>query len=89
MPTKWLQERHNGSKNDTGIGFEGPGVVTFARRSVMESTHGGTTYFGEKRYRGTSLTRNSPHPLEPPYDPKYVLLQVPVGALFLVSEVPL
>jgi hypothetical protein len=28
MPTKWLQERHNGSKNDTGIGFEGPGVVT-------------------------------------------------------------
>ena len=27
MPTKWLQERHNGSKNDNGIGFEGPGVV--------------------------------------------------------------
>ena len=26
MPTKWLLERHNGSKNDTGIGFEGPGV---------------------------------------------------------------
>ena len=23
MPTKWLQERHNGSKNDTGIGFAG------------------------------------------------------------------
>ena len=26
MPMKWLQERHNGSKNDTGIGFEGPDV---------------------------------------------------------------
>ena len=26
MLTKWLQERHNGSKNDTGIRFEGPGV---------------------------------------------------------------
>ena len=27
MPTKWLQERLNGSKNDPGRGFEGPGVV--------------------------------------------------------------
>ena len=27
MPTKWLQERVNGSKNELGIGFEGPGVV--------------------------------------------------------------
>jgi hypothetical protein len=27
MPTKWLQERTNGSKNAPGIGFEGPGVV--------------------------------------------------------------
>jgi hypothetical protein len=27
MPTKWLQERPNGSKNDLGIGFDGPGVV--------------------------------------------------------------
>ena len=26
MPTKWLQERGNGSKNEDGIGFEGPGV---------------------------------------------------------------
>jgi hypothetical protein len=23
MPTKWLQKRHNGSKNDTGMGFKG------------------------------------------------------------------
>jgi len=27
MPTKWLHERANGSKNEHGIGFEGPGVV--------------------------------------------------------------
>ena len=26
MPTKWLQERTNGSKNEPVIGFEGPGV---------------------------------------------------------------
>ena len=26
MPTKWLQERTNGSKNAPGIGFEGPGL---------------------------------------------------------------
>ena len=26
MPTKWLQERTNGSKNAPVIGFEGPGV---------------------------------------------------------------
>ena len=26
MPTKWLQERPNGSKNVLGIGFGGPGV---------------------------------------------------------------
>jgi hypothetical protein len=26
MPTKWLQERVDGSKNGHGIGFEGPGV---------------------------------------------------------------
>jgi len=26
MPTKSLQERANGSKNELGIGFEGPGV---------------------------------------------------------------
>ena len=26
MPTKWLQERADGSKNGHGIGFEGPGV---------------------------------------------------------------
>ena len=26
MPTKWLQQRANGSKNEPGIGFEGPGV---------------------------------------------------------------
>ena len=26
MPTKWLQKRPNGSKDDPGIGFEGPGV---------------------------------------------------------------
>ena len=29
MPTKWFQERADGSKNGHGIGFEGPGVVTF------------------------------------------------------------
>ena len=29
MPTKWLQERTNGSKNAPGIGFEGPGVGLF------------------------------------------------------------
>ena len=28
MPTKWLQERADGSKNGHGIGFEGPGVVS-------------------------------------------------------------
>ena len=27
MPTKWLQELTNGSKNAPGIGFEGPGVA--------------------------------------------------------------
>ena len=27
MPTKWLQQRADGSKNGHGIGFEGPGVV--------------------------------------------------------------
>ena len=27
MLTKWLQERPNGSKNDPGVGFEGPGVT--------------------------------------------------------------
>ena len=26
MPTKWLQERTNGSKKGLGIAFEGPGV---------------------------------------------------------------
>ena len=29
MPTKWLQERPNGSKNDPGITLEGPFVVGF------------------------------------------------------------
>ena len=29
MPTKWLQERADGSKNGQGIGFEGPGVVGY------------------------------------------------------------
>ena len=28
MPSKWLQERADGSKNGHGIGFEGPGVVS-------------------------------------------------------------
>jgi len=32
MPTKWLQERTNGSKNEPGIGFEGPGVDSNIRR---------------------------------------------------------
>ena len=27
MPTKWLQERAHGSKNEPGIGFEGSGVA--------------------------------------------------------------
>ena len=27
MPTQWLQERANGSKNEPRIGFEGPGVA--------------------------------------------------------------
>ena len=31
MPTTWLQERPNGSKNDRGIGFEGPGVESHAQ----------------------------------------------------------
>ena len=30
MPTKWLQERAKGSKNEHGIAFEEPGVVTQA-----------------------------------------------------------
>ena len=29
MPTKWLKERARGSKNEPGIGFEGPGVVCY------------------------------------------------------------
>ena len=29
MPTKWLKERPNGSKNDLGIWFEGPGVEVY------------------------------------------------------------
>ena len=32
MPTKWLQERTDGSKNAPGIGFEGPRAV----RRVVE-----------------------------------------------------
>ena len=32
MPTKWLHDRPNGSKNVLGIGFEGPGVETGTAR---------------------------------------------------------
>ena len=32
MPTKWLQERADGSKNGHGIGFEGPGVESLTTR---------------------------------------------------------
>ena len=43
MPTKWLQERGNGSKNEDGIGFEGPGVgpptLTPSRVSPARSVH--------------------------------------------------
>ena len=36
MPTKWLQERPNGSKNDLGIRFEGPGMESAASRNTCE-----------------------------------------------------
>ena len=39
--------------------------------------------------RGTSLIRNRPPLLGPPYGPGHILLQVPRGWLFLMSEVPL
>ena len=35
MPTKWLQERADGSKNGHVIGFEGPGVGTFPNSSGL------------------------------------------------------
>ena len=38
MPTKWLQERPSGSKNDPVIGFEGPGVET-SRESLVRYCH--------------------------------------------------
>ena len=34
MPTKWFQERADGSKNELGIGFEGPGVVSVRREHL-------------------------------------------------------
>ena len=39
MPTKWLQERPNGSKNVLGIGFEGPGVDSSSLRNAERQRH--------------------------------------------------
>jgi hypothetical protein len=44
MPTKWLHERPDGSKNVLGIGFEGPGVAHWTAapavsRRVAESAN--------------------------------------------------
>ena len=65
MPTKWLQEQHNGSKNDTGIGFEGPGVDTSGPKEMERafSTDLGLTprvhttcrIYGFPKSRGTLL----------------------------------
>jgi hypothetical protein len=43
MPTKWLQERVNGSKNEPGIGFEGPGVAALLPWNSFQPTG---FYFG-------------------------------------------
>ena len=42
MPTKWLQERPNGSKNVLGIGFEGPGVE---KRPSAPLLQGGSMHY--------------------------------------------
>ena len=42
MPTKWLQERADGSKNGHGIGFEGPGVGVVLIGAVIRT--GGICY---------------------------------------------
>ena len=41
MPTKRLQEQPNGSKNDLGIGFEGPGVALSLYSSFTLSARAG------------------------------------------------
>ena len=38
MPTKWLQEWADGSKNGHGIGFEGPGVARSVTSIVTPAT---------------------------------------------------
>ena len=40
-------------------------------------------------YRSTSCIRKSPPPQRPPHGPRRMLLKVPKGRLFLMSEVPL
>ena len=40
MPTKWLRERTNGSKNGLGIAFEGCGVVGEVSRGEKMAPRG-------------------------------------------------
>ena len=64
MPTKWLQERHIGSKNDAGIGFEGPGVVAVVRTVPRKKALGMRCW--EFSYgRGTPVTNYLPNTSSP------------------------
>ena len=89
MPTKWLQKRANGSKNESGIGVEGPGVDCAADLRSRVCAAGGGSKVLALPDRDTSLIRNST-PLGP-YSrtmPR-ALWQSWGGGQFFMSEVPL
>ena len=58
MPTKWLQERADGSKNGHGIGFEGPGVE--ATESVHKGSPTGTVPESHQNFHRSPLCGEEP-----------------------------
>ena len=61
MPTKWLQDRTNGSKNAPGIVFEGPGVDPNSQRGSTSGLPG--DFISQKAC--TKSFGNSQFPHEP------------------------
>ena len=66
MPAKWLQERGNSSKNEDGIGFEGPGVdpCTSGRGAERSFSHKSASI--SKTLQEYLAHKKQPPPLGPP-----------------------